>query len=152
MDSHVYERHFSQALGTAFEIPEGVREICFPIDFPGAGIVTKLIVLQSDGTPTGFTVNLLNRQICDPTGSESSPSPGPGVELWPPLELAKILPTVNRLAGEVMETFNPHGFRYRNMEGNFSNPVRRIYLLLTLPEALSGPTAWDVAIGGEPRI
>jgi len=144
---HIYKREFSGAEGTQFVMPAGQSAMCFEIGFPPEGRITRFIIGQSplDGGPVGFTANLLDRQVC-----ELCPEASCSEDIDPmTFELACIIPEQVGVAGDFVKLLaNEKGYSYRNREGSFTVPVRKIYLYLTVDDSGS-ETNWEVAIDCE---
>jgi hypothetical protein len=148
---NIYEREFS-ASGSAANhdgplvMPINESAMCFEIGFPPEGDITKLIVQQAaDGaTLVAFKVNLYDRQVCSigPLSSESEAADDMTTNI------AKIMPTqpVGAWQGAGTELFvNDKEYSYRNREGTWTVPVRKIYLEIVVQDA-SEETTWEVAI------
>ena len=63
-------------------------------------------------------------------------------------EIAKIIPTQFGTAGVAMELRSGHGYSYRNREGTFTVPVRKVYLMINVSDG-TNPSTWEVAIEAE---
>jgi hypothetical protein len=156
ISEHVYERNLTGDL--ALVMPTGVQVRCFEIDFPHAADITKLIVQQATGVATGFRVNLYNQAAaCAAAGSSSSSSSssvagGASTALSEASALAKVIPTQHQHepAG-AMELFHPQGYSFKNMEGTFTVPIKKIYLELVL-DVFATASTWNVALGGRPKF
>jgi len=146
ISDHVYERNLTG--DAALFVPAG-GGLCFAIDFPHAADITKLVVKQQDGTPVGFTVNLYNRQVCalQPGSASSSAEPSPIDD-----DLAKVIPEQYQpVPGTAMSLFHADGYTFKNMEGTFTVPIKKIYLEI-IPDAIGEDTLWGVALGGRPKF
>jgi hypothetical protein len=142
MGDKIYERQFTVEQGNELVIPTGMGARCFALDFPHEAKITKLVVQQVGGAVRAFAVDLFNRPVCQ-QGSLSSQSLNMAISP----AMCKVIPTqVQDAGGQSLELFNPDGFTFRNMEGNQTNPVRKIYLQID-PDTAEGDTAWEVAIG-----
>jgi len=148
ISDHVYERTLTGS--NALVMPAGVARKCFQIEYPHAADITKLVVMQTDGTPIGFVVNLFNRWAsCDAAESSSSSVAGSGAV---DMELAKVIPTQEQhIPGAALELFHPDGYSFKNMDGTFTVPIKLIYLELTV-DSDAEATVWDVAIGCRQRF
>ena len=143
---NIYEREFSVAAGTELVMPAGETAMCFEIGFPPEGEITKLIVKQAadDLGQVAFRVNLYDRQVCElgPTSSESA-----SVDTTTKA-IAKIIPTTPvagwNTAGEEL-FINDKNYGYRNREGTWTVPVRKVYLEILVQDD-SAETNWEVAI------
>ena len=138
--------------GSAFTIPTGVTTKVFAIDFPHEGKLCKLTVAQLTGTKETFDVTVYNRNPANITKPAASYSQV--------MANAKVMPTnvgnaysagvyATTASGAAYEFFDSHGYNYRNMEGTFAVPVRKLYLQITLGGDAGGST-WEVSIGCEP--
>jgi hypothetical protein len=143
---HVYERQFAVCSGNELEIPTGVTSMCWAIDYPHAASITKLIVKQYSGASVAYSVNIYNRPVCNFAADGSSSM---GSECTP--EVAKVIPTQSEGAGHTLELFETSGYVFRNMEGTFSVPVRKLYLEIVRASA-ADDSLWEVAIGSRPEI
>jgi len=147
ISEHVYERDL---IGdNALVMPAGEKDLCFAIDFPHAADLTKLVVQQVGGTAVGFQVNLFNQQVCAiHAGSESSSA----LPNSTPEAVAKVIPTqVQHLPGQPIELFHPDGYTYRNMEGTFTVPIKKIYLEITV-DSHAEDTLWAVSLACRPKF
>jgi hypothetical protein len=142
---HVYKREFAISDGTELFMPEGETALCFEIGFPAEGKITRLIVAQSpnDVTATAFSVDLFDRAVCEVAVGSSVSGSEPGDDMTS--AIAKIIPTQHVVAGDVMELRSGHGYSYRNREGSFTVPVRKVYLQIDV-DSTSIDTYWEVAI------
>ena len=142
---HVYKREFSVSEGNYFFLPAAEPSACFEIQFPPEGKITRLIVKQAadDDLAADFTVDLYDREVCDTVLSGSSVSAGDQDTMT--AELAKIIPTQFAAAGDAMELRSGHGYSYRNREGSYTVPVRKVYLNIA-PDSVVNESRWEVAI------
>lgn len=142
---NVYKREFSVSEGNELYLPDGEASMCFEIGFPPEGKITRLQVRQSpdDASTYAFQVDLFDRQVCE-LGSLSSYSEDADTMS---VELAKILPTQTANAGEAVNVTNA-GYSYRNREGTYAVPVRKVYLRIGVTGA-SSSSSWEVAIAAE---
>jgi len=141
---HIYKREFSGAEGTQFVMPAGQSAMCFEIGFPPEGRITRFIIGQSplDSVQTDFTAVLLDKQVC-----ELCPEASCSEDIDPmTFELACIIPEQAGSAGAFTKLLeNEKGYSYRNREGSFTVPVRKIYLYLTVADA-GQESNWEVAV------
>lgn len=148
--SHIYQRKFVESEGTQLILPAGETNQCWEIGFPPAGEITRLIVRQSAGASAALTVNLYDTGVCD-IGSGESVS----IESADPMtkELAKIIPTQSVTAGNTLElrqgTDNGGPWSYRNREGTYTVPVRKLYLGISVAANAAG-MEFEVAIECRP--
>jgi hypothetical protein len=146
-DSHIYERNLVG--DDALVMPAGVEKMCFAIDFPHAADITKVIAKQISGVATGFTLNLYNRQVCAlaPGSLSSSAMPSTVSD-----EIAKVIPTQEQhIPGQAIELFHPDGYAFKNMEGTFTVPIKKIYLELILDD-FADASVWEIAIACHPKF
>lgn len=149
----IYERKLTSADGNALFVPATETPKCFAIDFPPEGLLKKLIVKQTGGTPKDFRVNVYNDLVV-PTEAPGDADPEGGSSEVPaayPSELAKVLPTQNGTAGQALEVLSDSGYPFRNARGTWSVPERKIYLEIDVTAPADG-TTWEVAIAIEPAI
>jgi hypothetical protein len=62
-------------------------------------------------------------------------------------ELYVVFPTTSGTAGQLFQISDSVGKSFRNQDGTYTVPVRKIYVQIT-PEG-SGDATWDVLIGGD---
>jgi hypothetical protein len=76
---------------------------CIPIPFPSRSIITKLIIVQTDGTPVNFTAALFNSDTACLSESESASGPDGGgdVDLLPP-DLYRVTPDMTGTSGKLV--------------------------------------------------
>lgn len=136
-----------------FVVNAGATET-FTIDFPSRSVISKIIVIQTDGTPANFSVVLFNNAIAA-GGTDQSESVGDYQGDLPP-DLYRVTPTLSATAGKLLyfsETSNGgHGFVFFNqdkdtMANRLGNP-HKLYLQITVPGS-SGDATFAVTIAGE---
>lgn len=127
----------------------------FTIDFPSRSVISKIIVIQTDGVPANFSTILFNNLIAA-GGTDQSESVGDYQGLLPP-DLYRVTPTLTASSGSLIyfsETANGgHGFVFFNqdkdtMANRLGNP-HRLYLQITVPAGGGGNCTFAVTIAGE---
>jgi len=137
-----------------FVVAPGATET-FTIDFPSRSVISKIIVIQTDGVPANFSTILFNNAVAA-DGTNQSESVGDYQGLLPP-DLYRVTPTLTATAGKLIyfsETANGgHGFVFFNqdkdtMPNRLGNP-HRLYLQITVPAGGGGNCTFAVTIAGE---
>ena len=123
----IYERHYSHT-GVSYS------SAVLTLDFPYEAKLRKFVVQQTAGTAVPFTAAVYNS---DPTGLAAN-------------VLAKFtaIPEQSAAAGDAVSVFGTE-YIYRNMEGTPTNPVAKIYVVITATVGGSPGATWEVAIGGD---
>jgi hypothetical protein len=115
----------------------------YEIDYPHRGRLSKLMIRQVTGVAEGFEADLYNsaRPLqAHEAGSHSSASAAESFNDGN----YKILPT-QVAAGDASEVFKPEGgYPYRNVDGTYSVPQRKLYLRLE-PNG-TGTKTFEVAL------
>jgi hypothetical protein len=122
----------------------GGQTTCWSLPFFCEGMIQKVIIKQVGGTPTSFTIDIFNSlRACEGLSSQSSEdNQNPVVDQ----ECYRVFATINGSEGETITLIETSGRSFRNMDGNWTVPVRRIYLQVT-PQGNS-ECAFDVCLGG----
>ena len=143
MARKIYERYFgaskavTEGVGAAIVLKTGDTSIVTSIDFPHEAEIKKLVVVQTNGTTTAFSVDLFNNKTLIGTASEA---------------VAKVLATLAS-SSKVAEVFTANsGYPFRNTEGTQSVPVRKIYLRIAIASAAGNDLTFEAAIAGEPQM
>ena len=144
--SKIYERNLTVANGEAIAASTGMDILCETIGFPPEAVIKKVVARQASGTPVGFTVDLFNRPVCS---SNSSSSPSDTAE--DTAALAKIMPSMHADAGNVAEMFDTSGYLFRNMVGDYTIPVKAIYLRFVFDQPTADESTWEISIGCLPE-
>jgi hypothetical protein len=165
---HIYKRELTEANGTQLVLPAGLLSKCWDIGFPPEGRITRLIVRQSAGASSALTVNLFDSDVChgyhisdghyeagygaSSSSLPSSSSPG----LVQDAAFARIIPEQSVLAGATLELregkTDGGPWSYRNREGTFTVPVRKVYLNIVVDENAAGmefECAIEAEVGNE---
>jgi hypothetical protein len=145
----LYERNLCVAYGNPLVLPAGISTLCFDIGMPQEALIKKLIVKQASGTATAFTVAFYNRKICatvETLSSTGSVTAGDSSAVTD--ELAEVIePTTQSTPGLALKVVSANdGYDFCNREGSFTCPVRKGYLQISVPVALSGASEWEVSI------
>jgi hypothetical protein len=140
MARKLYERYLgtgAHADGDSVVLETGDTSVVSAIEFPHEAEIKKLVVVSTVGTPGTFTVDLFN--CSDLIGEDNE-------------AVAKVLASNSSSGGAVSIFTANSGYPFRNMEGSQSVPVRRIYLRISVVEALEEDCSFEVAIAGEPQM
>jgi hypothetical protein len=150
----VYPRLFSNN-GSPLALPPlivaGSTMECFQIPFPSEGSVAKLVVWQvpaagGGGTPCAFNVELLNSQIPYPLSGNPYAVGATPADLLPAyrIQMPSTGPLAQATPGAALTLDDDNvGFPFHNLDGNFANNQRFIYLLIS-PVGAGGQTVWNV--------
>jgi hypothetical protein len=142
----IYERRLC-----SLEAPLG-QTTCWEIGFPPEAQIKRLLVKQTGGVTANFSVTVYNSRHACATGSSSDGDPdgsGPLQCVASP-ELYVVFPATAGSAGELLQISDSVGRSFRNQDGTYTVPVRKIYVQIT-PEG-SGDATWDLLIGGDVDI
>jgi hypothetical protein len=148
MSDYVYSKVWSAEAGTQLLVPAGENPKMFALDYPPAGLITKVIVKQVGGLGTlvPFTVNLYDAQVGGINSEGNSESLDPSSL---DKDLAKIIPTQTQsTGGSAMELFNPDGYSYRNKAAGLAKPERKIYIEID-PQTPLVDSQWEVALSSK---
>lgn len=137
----IYERNIR-----SLRAPLGERTV-WDIGFPCEAFIQKIIVKQTGGTPSDFSLEVYNLALAARQGSQSSGGADPEGEYVADPELYKVFDTQHGQAGELLKITDEYGRAFRNQDGTYTAPVRKIYLVISVP-AGAGDATWDVSIGG----
>lgn len=126
------------------------QSTCWEIGFPPEASIKRLLVKQTGGTTNDFVIAVYNS-----TNGCSSPSSSIGDVDGPsgPLpcvsspEMYIVFPPTAGTAGKMLEISDSVGKAFRNQDGTYTLPVRKIYVQIT-PEG-SGDATWDLVIGAD---
>jgi hypothetical protein len=129
-------------------MPAGTTSLCFELGFPPAAIINRIVFQQSQGTDVGFTFNLYDSHVCYTVPSEDSVSEDPLSACDP--AMYRVIPTQTGAAGDIVELYDTV-YMYRNRDGSFSVPERKIYAEIVVDDA-SENTEWDLSITCRPFI
>ena len=123
----IYERHYSHT-GVSYS------SVVLTLDFPYEAKLQKFVVQQTVGTAVPFTASVYNS---DPTGLAADV-----------LSKFTVIPEQSASAGDAIAVLGAD-YVYRNMEGTPTNPVAKIYVVITATVGGSPGATWEVAIGGD---
>lgn len=140
----IYERRLC-----SLSAPCGVAT-CWEIGFPPEAQIKRLLLKQTGGSLVNFTVEVFNsRRACQPYSSSAGDPDGPtGPELCiADPNMYRVFPVTAGTAGTLLEISDSVGRAFRNQDGTYTLPVRKIYVQIT-PEG-SGDATWDIVIGGD---
>lgn len=127
----------------------------FTIDFPSRSVISKIVIVQTAGTPNNFTATLFNNLVAA-GGTNQADSVGPFSGVLPP-ELYMVTPALTASSGSVVyfsETANGgHGFVFFNqdkdtMPNRLGNP-HRLYLKIETNGGGGDDCVFAVSIAGE---
>lgn len=117
------------------------------IGFPPEAFIQKIIVKQVGGAPANFSLEVYNHALAARQGSLSSGGADPEGDYIADPELYKVFETQYGAAGELLRITDEYGRAFRNQDGTYTAPVRKIYLVIT-PAGGEADATWDVSIGG----
>lgn len=137
----IYERNIR-----SLRAPLGGRTV-WDIGFPCEAFIQKIIVKQTGGEPADFSLEVYNHAAAARQGSQSSGGDEPTDDYVADPELYKVFDTQHGQAGALLKITDEYGRAFRNQDGTYTAPVRKIYLVISIPVG-SGDATWDVAIGG----
>lgn len=123
---------------------------CWEIGFPPEASIKRLLVKQTGGTTNDFTVTVYNsiKGCSSPSSSVGDPDgpSGPQTCTSSP-EMYIVFATTAGTAGKLLEISDSVGKAFRNQDGTYTLPVRKVYVQIT-PEG-SGAATWDLVIGAD---
>jgi hypothetical protein len=130
-------------MNSAISITNGYRK-SVKVPFLSEGYIQQLIVKQTGGTATAYTVDLYMSSLPFPAGETTIATAGTGT-----VELYRIIPTQTILSGAVLDLSPDYevGWPFRNVDGDHTNNQRYIYLVIR-PSASADTTKWDAFIMG----
>lgn len=148
-------------MGTPYEIPPmagipiGGTPVIVEIDYPNRGVISKIVVVQTSGTPEDFKVALYNHpQVM--TGEVTSDSIGPDVGRIPD-DCYRITPDLEGQAGKLLyfsdEATGGYGyivFSQKQAPNRQGQGDRKIYAKIT-PTSSSSKT-FALCVGGQKDI
>lgn len=140
----IYERRLCSLVAPCGQVT------CWEIGFPPEAQIKRLLIKQTGGTLVNFNVEVFNaKRACQPNSSSAGDPDGPtGPELCvADPDLYRVFGPVGGTAGKLLEISDSVGKAFRNQDGTYTLPVRKIYVQIT-PEG-SGDATWDIAIGGD---
>jgi hypothetical protein len=115
-------------------------------------MIKRLLLKQTGGTLVNFKVTVFNSvKACgDPSSSIGDPDgAGPEKCISSP-EMYVVFEEQAGTAGEMLKISDSVGRSFRNQDGTYTMPVRKIYVQIT-PEG-SGASTWDLVIGGDTDV
>jgi hypothetical protein len=123
---------------------------CWQIGFPPEAQIKRLLVKQTGGSTANFTVTVYNSlAACQPNSSSIGDSDGPSgpAKCIASPDMYVVFPPTAGTAGELMEISDNFGRAFRNQDGTYTLPVKKIYVQIT--PVGSGDATWDLVIGGD---
>lgn len=142
----IYERRLC-----SLDAPLG-QTTCWEVGFPPEALLKRLLVKQTGGATANFSVTVYNSLHACSSGSSSDGDPdgsGPLQCISSPEMYIVFAPTAGN-AGELLQISDSVGRSFRNQDGTYTVPVRKIYVQIT-PEG-SGAATWDLLVGGDVDI
>ena len=126
---------------------------CWQIGFPPEAYIKRVIVKQTGGAAANFKIVVFNSLIaCQPSASSDGDPDGPSgpLKCVSDPDLYVVFPETSGTSGELLQISDSVGRSFRNQDGTYTLPVRKIYLQIT-PEG-SGDATWDVLVGGDTDV
>lgn len=126
---------------------------CVPLPVPHRGVLSRLIVKQTDGTLDGFAADVYDREEnCPPIPSEPVPETDPlgeegETEVVFDSEVHKVIDTLTAASSAASVALFGGGSAYENKDVPASNrcPVNRLYLSL-VPEGTDTDKIFHIGI------
>lgn len=125
----------------------GGSSTCWEIGFPPEANIKALLIKQVGGTLKDFTVEVFNSiRACNAHSSSVGDTDGPtGPEVCvADPDMYRVFGVQSGTAGKLLEISDNVGRSFRNQDGTYTLPVRKIYVQIT--PAGSGAATWDVNI------
>jgi len=125
---------------------------CWQIGFPPEAAIKRVIVKQTGGTAANFSVTVYNSlHACQPGNSSDGDPDGTGpLKCVASPDMYVVFPETSGTAGTLLQISDSVGRSFRNQDGTYTVPVRKICVQIT-PEG-SGDATWDVLIGGDTDV
>lgn len=125
---------------------------CWQIGFPPEASIKRVIVKQTGGTAADFNITVYNSlHACQSASSSDGDPDGSGpLKCIASPEMYIVFPETAGTAGKLLQISDSVGRSFRNQDGTYTVPVRKIYVQIT-PEG-SGDATWDVLIGGDTDV
>jgi hypothetical protein len=125
---------------------------CWEIGFPPEAHIKRLLIQQTGGTLVNFKVTVYNSiKGCGEPSSSIGDVDGSGpLKCVSSPEMYVVFEEQSGTAGTLLKISDSVGRSFRNQDGTYTNPVRKIYIQIT-PEG-SGDSTWDVLIGGDTDV
>jgi len=123
---------------------------CWEIGFPPEAHIKRLLVKQTGGVTNNFSVTVYNsiKACLTPSSSIGDPDGPTGpLQCVSSPEMYVVFPATAGTAGEMLEISDSVGRSFRNQDGTYTLPVRKIYVQIT--PAGTGDATWDLVIGGD---
>lgn len=139
----IYEKTYRSLQGQ-----NGMRN-CYTLPFFSEGFIQKVVIQQVGGVLAPFRANLYNARYACQGNSQSSGGADQDGSYNSDPEHYRVIDTINsETPGDVAIYLSEtgHSFVNRDNDGNYTSPVRRIYVEIE-PEG-SGDSSWDITIGG----
>ena len=140
----IYERRLC-----SLEAPCG-QTTCWEIGFPPEAQLKRLLVKQTGGVTNNFSVTVYNsiKGCSSPSSSIGDPDgPSGPLTCTSSPEMYIVFEPTAGTAGKMLVISDTVGRSFRNQDGTYTAPVRKIYVQIT-PEG-SGDATWDLVIGGD---
>ncbi len=125
---------------------QGGGRTVLALGFPARCRLAKLVVKQTGGTLSAFTVDVFNaRKGATVSASSGGADPAGDYSLDP--DAYRVCPTIpSDEAGKLMKFWNNDGPVYENQDGGQTEKLHRIYLEIEVPAGGDNLT-FDVSIG-----
>ena len=130
----------------------GGERTFWTIGFFCEGFIKKVIVKQTGGPMSDFEVNIYNSIKAARTDSASSGGDQPGGDYAADPETYRVFGPLLGTAGEFMRIDEDWGQGFRNQDGTYTMPVRRIYVQIEIPSNNGQDMTFDVTLGGHTDI
>lgn len=136
-------------------VAQGGTPTCFPFEFVSRSLISKIVVVQVNGDPATFNVNIFNKSgTCE--GGSLSDSAGDQTGGLPS-RLFRVCPTLQSNGAGILEYFSEEanggfGFPFFSHDKRVDNPRARLGIAATLyieiDPAGSGAKEFAICIGG----
>jgi hypothetical protein len=143
----IYERRLC-----SLNAPLGVTT-CWQVGFPPEAMIKRVIVKQTGGSAANFKITVFNAlHACSASASSDGDPDGPSgpLKCVSDPDLYVVFPETNGTSGELLQISDSVGRSFRNQDGTYTLPVRKIYVQI-IPEG-SGDATWDLLIGGDTDV
>lgn len=118
------------------------KRMCVKVPCMDMGYLKQLVVDQVGGTDKAFTVDLYNSELPFAEG-EHADSASPSVNA----ALYRVIPQQSITSGSALDLAPDYevGWSFRNMDGDWTNNQRYLYLVIT-PTASAGETTFEAML------
>jgi hypothetical protein len=123
---------------------------CWEIGFPPEASIKRLLVKQTGGTTNDFSITVYNsiKGCASPSSSSGDPDgPNGPIPCASSPEMYVVFEPTAGTAGNMLQISDAVGRSFRNQDGTYTLPVRKVYVQIT-PEG-TGDATWDLVIGGD---